>query len=669
MMRKIYFFLVLGLSMAVGAAAQAVESVTVLDWDGSQLKNRTLYIGVGEQRELQLAVEPEGADLSTLALGMEMLDGDEELGSPASFNGLVIYGNREGTRHLYIYNENRQKQLASVSIVVSYVATGRLYPEETQEGQVWYSLNAKGQLQFWADSLDSPKPAYTQISYNIPSYNSASDAPWYEFRKEIKEVLLDNLDNIGSYAFNDLTNISYVSFPDDIQTLGDYVFLGCSNLRTLEVQRYDPKNQPVITTPSGVSLITENSNPQNPMRVEAVIVNTRDSEALEMYSSKNTEWSLCGKVVNGSGYVNDSYLRYEISPSKTGGLQLTISQSSWLDEDAVLADRTEDITYPWDDLGDLVEDLKINDRIRYIGADVFSTLTALQTIQFNQSTAPVDSINIWAFSWDIHPWKFAFGDPQDGPVFPPKVVGANLEDEEANIKEALDSWYHFYENTVLYVPDSAFMHNNELVRSIDLYRADPIWGQTFNRLTDRTVESNSTNENEVVLKWLPLEDAVSYRLIVRKQDCADCEATLVIPATGIQGLVDWGQIINPSGSPRRSPREDDHGGMTLVITIQEGSGTAHNTDVEVSVTGMEPNQVYTFTREVNKSDGIDVALSKSGSFQVEANAIENIYAVDLGETKIYDILGRTAGNSIEALPDGIYILSEGDSRIKIILRR
>lgn len=669
MMRKIYFFLVLGLSMAVGAAAQAVESVTVLDWDGSQLKNKTLYIGVGEQRELQLAVEPEGADLSTLALGMEMLDGDEELGSPASFNGLVIYGNREGTRHLYIYNENRQKQLASVSIVVSYVATGRLYPEETQEGQVWYSLNAKGQLQFWADSLDSPKPAYTQISYIIPSYNSASDAPWYEFRKEIKEVLLDNLDNIGSYAFNDLTNISYVSFPDDIQTLGDYVFLGCSNLRTLEVQRYDPKNQPVITTPSGVSLITENSNPQNPMRVEAVIVNTRDSEALEMYSSKNTEWSLCGKVVNGSGYVNDSYLRYEISPSKTGGLQLTISQSSWLDEDAVLADRTEDITYPWDDLGDLVEDLKINDRIRYIGADVFSTLTALQTIQFNQSTAPVDSINIWAFSWDIHPWKFALGDPQDGPVFPPKVVGANLEDEEANIKEALDSWYHFYENTVLYVPDSAFMHNNELVRSIDLYRADPIWGQTFNRLTDRTVESDSTNENEVVLKWLPLEDAVSYRLIVRKQDCADCEATLVIPATGIQGLVDWGQIINPSGSPRRSPREDDHGGMTLVITIQEGSGTAHNTDVEVSVTGMEPNQVYTFTREVNKSDGIDVALSKSGSFQVEANAIENIYAVDLGETKIFDILGRTTGNSIEALPDGIYILSEGDSRIKIILRR
>ena len=668
MMRKIYFFLVLGLSMAVGAAAQAVESVTVLDWDGSQLKNRTLYIGVGEQRELQLAVEPEGADLSTLALGMEMLDGDEELGSPASFNGLIIHGNREGTRHLFIYNENRQKQLASVSIVVSYVATGRLYPEETQEGQVWYSLNAKGQLQFWADSLDNPKPEESQVTYDIPNYESGADAPWYEFRKEIKEVILYNLDNIGNYAFNDLTNVYFITFPENIQNLGEYVFVGSENLRTMQVERYSVFSQPRITTPAGVSLVIENSDPQNPRRPEVVIVNNDEKGALEAYQS-DEEWSQCGRIVQSGDYVNGT-VRYEITPSETtGGLQLTISQSSWADDNGALADRTEGITYPWDDLGDLIEDLKINDRIRYIGADVFSTLTALQTIQFNQSTAPVDSINIWAFSWDIHPWKFAFGDPQDGPVFPPKVVGANLEDEEANIKEALDSWYHFYENTVLYVPDSAFMYNNELVRSIDLYRADPIWGQTFNRLTDRTVESDSTNENEVVLKWLPLEDAVSYRLIVRKQDCADCETTLVIPATGIQGLVDWGQIINPSGSPRRSPREDDHGGMTLVITIQEGSGTAHNTDVEVSVTGMEPNQVYTFTREVNKSNGIDVALSKSGSFQVEANAIENIYATDLGETKIFDILGRSVGSSVEALSDGVYLLSDGVTRIKIILRR
>lgn len=652
--------------MAMSVSAQKdIESVTVLDWDGSQLTDGTLYIGVGEKRELQLAVQPEDADRSAISLGMEMLDGDENLGSPASFYGMTIYGNREGTRHLYIY-ANRQ-QMASVAIVVSYVTSGMLYPEGTQEGQVYYSLNAKGQLQFWADALDNPKPDYSETTYNIPNYESASDAPWYEWRKSIKEVLLDNLDNIGSYAFNDLTNISSVSFPSDIQSLGDYVFLGCSNLRTLEVQRFDSKSQPVITVPSGVSLITENSNPQNPMRVEAVIVNTRDSEALEMYSSENMEWSQCGKVVNGSGYVNDTYMKYAISPAQEGGLELTVSLPSWAEEDAVLADRGTN-TYPWDELGDLIEDLHITDRIRYIGADVFSTLTNLQKIQFNQSTAPLDSIHLWAFSWDIRPWKFAFGDPQDGPVFPPKVTGVDY-DSEAGIKEALDTWYHFFENTVLYVPDSAFMHNNELVRAIDLYRADPIWGQAFNRLTDRTVESDSTNENEVVLKWLPLENAVSYRLTIRKKDCADCVATLEIPATGIQGLVDWTQIINTSGVARRAPREDEHGGMTLVISIQEGSGTAHNTDVEVSVTGMEPNQVYTFTREVNKVDGTDVALSKSGTFMNEANAIENIYATDLGETKIFDILGRLAGNSIEALPNGIYILSEGESRIKIILRR
>jgi len=669
-MKRFYFFI--SLIFALGAASHlyaqsAIESITVLDWDGSQLNDRTLYIGVGEQKELQLAVQPEGADLSTISLGMEMLDGDEELGSPASFNGLVIYGNREGTRHLFIYNENRQKQLASVSIVVSYVATGRLYPEETQEGQVWYSLNAKGQLQFWADSLDNPKPEESQVTYNIPNYESGADAPWYEFREDIKEVILYNLDNIGNYAFNDLTNVHFITFPENIQNLGEYVFVGSENLRTMQVERYSMFSQPRITTPAGVSLVIENSDPQNPRRPEVVIVNNDEKGALEAYQS-DEEWSQCGRIVQSGDYVNGT-VRYEITPSETtGGLQLTISQSSWADDNGMLADRTNDITYPWDDLGDLVEDLRINDRIRYIGADVFSTLANLQTIQFMQSTAPLDSINVWAFSRDIRPWKFAFGDPQDGPVFPPKIVGANLSTEEENTQEALDTWSHFHENTVLYVPDSAFMHNNELVRSIDLYRDDPIWGQVFNRITDHTVESNSIDENEVILKWLPEENAISYRLTIRREDCADCEAVLEIPATGRQGLVDWDKIpVN--GISRRVVKEDEHGGMTLTINIQPGSGMTHNADVEVSITGMEANMIYLFTRDVSKDGGIDAAMSKSGSFSKEADAIENIYDTHIGETRIFDILGRAAGNSVEALPDGIYIMCEGDSRIKFILRR
>ena len=53
----------------------------------------------------------------------------------------------------------------------------------------------------------------------------------------------------------------------------------------------------------------------------------------------------------------------------------------------------------------------------------------------------------------------------------------------------------------------------------------------------------------------------------------------------------------------------------------------------------------------------------------DAHEIRAIYAPYEGAMKIYDILGRTAGDSLEELPDGIYILSNGTLRTKVLLRR
>ena len=671
-MKKIYFLLLVGLSLAVGVSAQsAVESVTVLDWDGAPLgEDGMLHIGVGETKTLQLALTPVDADASTISLGMEMQDGDMEEGGPLAFHGMDITAYKAGVRNLYIYAEGKYKTY--VPIEASYVASGALYPEGTTIGQVFYSLNAKGQLQFWAEELGRSKQAVSDIAYNIPNYPSGTEVPWFQLREHVKEVVLNKIDRVGDLAFNELTGIHYIKIPDNVKALGNYVFVGCSNLQTIEVERFSPADDPMITATTGTSLLIESSD-GGEGRPSVVLVNYDSYDALDAYSRQDVEWSRCGTVVAAQGYIpNSPTVHYLFTQSDSlRSLQLVVEHNGWSSSPGIIKDRTEDTPpFPWDEMGWTVQDLKINDNISYIGDGAFSTLWGIEAIQFNQRKHPLDSLHWLAFSPEIAPWKFALGDPQDGPVLPPKIVGVTPE----NMENVLGTWYHFLQNTVLYVPDSTFIQNDEPVRAIDLYREDPIWGRVFARITDRTVSSDTIGNEKVILKWLPLENAHSYRLTIQKTGCDTCVATLDIPATGVQGLVDWDHmspVFNPNGIvSRRAPKEDDHGGMTLVITIQEGSGTSHMTDVAVEVTGVEANTEYSYAREVTTTSGVNTDLSKTGTFTMEVSEdVENVFVSDSAVVRIYDLLGRLTGSSFESLPDGIYIISNGLTRTKIMLRR
>jgi len=608
-MKKLYFFLILGLGLVTGVSAQIpVDTVTILDWDGNPLTEGFLYINVGETKALQLDIRPANADPETMTFDIEVGDEDEELGYPVTIEGMSATAHRSGTRSLRIYVGQELKAAATLhsTYLKEYVV------QAEGAGAVYCTINAQGQLQFWAGAYDHPKPDPAYVAFNIPSFETPESAPWYDDREAIHEVLLDNVDSVGDYAFNNLDGIQSVSFPETFKSLGDYVFLNCHGLNTLEVARYSYEEEPYITATTGTSLITNNSDPDNPVRPNMVIV--RGGEAMfEAYRSPDAEWSLCDYMTfTGGGIPGDtSSVHFEITPSEdTEALELTIAHDDEYEKPVVLDDRTEEMEYPWDAVGDQIEDLQVNDRVSYLGSRVFSELTNLQTIQFNQATDPLDSIHVKAFSKSITPWKFALGDPQDGPILPPKIAGDD--------GKALSQWLHFSSNTVLYVPDSVFEYQGEMVRAVDLYRADPVWGQAFNRITDRTVDTDTTNKETVFLNWLPLENAESYRLVIRKVGCAECETVFEIPATGRQGLVDWEQISpeEPNGAPRRIRKEDEHGGMTLTISIQTGSGVAHTSDVSVAISGMETGQDYTFTREVMKGGSADVALSKSGSFKI-----------------------------------------------------
>ena len=684
-MKKMYVLTLLSMCFAGMSMAQEVATaVTVNNWDGSPLVDNTLYIGVGETKELNFTTEPENADRSTVRLGITMGNDGEIYVAFQEFN---VAGRMEGEAWLYIYStvlkeqtedgeEEQDKKIGGpVRVICSnYMASGEFWYEGADEPGGW-AIDLEGKLFFWADGGSADNPFYQNLS--IPDYRIASSTPWYEYRELVKSIELGNVDTIGMYAFNDMINLKTLSIPWDVKFINSYAFLGCSNLKSMTVERYYEQEEgvvveePMITMTSGDALIIDNSSPNFPVRVGAIVIWAEMEGAVVAYKSADYEWSLCHVV---SGISRDENAEYRAEITDNGEIELRME--SWGEgADAEIGDRQEGQTYPWDDFGKTAIALYLSGNYSYIGNGAFDQLSGLRKIQIEQdgeNNILLGSIHAGAFSESITPWKFAFGEPMNGPIIPPTVVIPEGQTE----RNVIENWRHIFgDSTVLYVPDSTFEHNGEMVRSIDLYRNHPIWGQVFNCLTDRTVNTAPAGNNtDVLLEWMPLEGMTNYRLTVRKIGCDTCDQVIDIPALSERGTVDWSMIKIEAAQGRRAPMSNDGGGG-LTLTIQPGSGMMHNSSMNVSVGGLEEEGEYEFTREAYLlgSTEPDPYYTDEGEFTIaDATAIEK---VESGKWKVesqkavYDILGRKMGTSLETLPEGLYIYDNGTERTKIMLRR
>ena len=66
----------------------------------------------------------------------------------------------------------------------------------------------------------------------IPSFESAEDLPWYEYRQYISTLSVTKIISIGNYAFAELPNIVTLSLSTPLNNIGDYAFIG-SGIQTL----------------------------------------------------------------------------------------------------------------------------------------------------------------------------------------------------------------------------------------------------------------------------------------------------------------------------------------------------------------------------------------------------------------------------------------------------
>ena len=689
-MKKIYLFLLIGLAVAYVCRAQSSsQEITFYSWDGTKALNDgdSLEFIVGETKEVKYTV-PAGVDVSKYELSVAKDSAESKWLFLSEEGNVKAFAACTGYVGFYVkekYKDSVSTQvLKVVKIVAKYRASGALHPTDSPAPlpQVYYSIDADWRLQFWIEKLDSSKMYGNTKYYEIPDYGTRQDAPWYAYRDQIREIDLNNIDRIGTHAFCDMSKIHYVQIMDSVRHMGTEVFLGCKNL-TLEVNRFNPNevlnaedyhlSYPKITTTNGNSIIIGYDESGSPVRPELVIVNVRpdfSTDAINEYSDKTIcEWGLCTVSYREGPVVNDIHMKWVLGRDSFGTVSMTIENDDPANPRGI-PDRYDGIRYGWEELGNVVKELKISDGINYIGKYAMISLRGLEAIQFHQWDHPLDSMHCTAFDRSIRPWKFAFGDPQDGPVRPPKIIGDYAD------------WTNiFSDSTVLYVPDS-LVDDGEggKVKCVKLYKKHGFWG-TFKRITDRTVDS-APKDTSIILSWLPLEGAEGYILTVMEINCevGKCDtATIVIPATGKRGLVDWSAyepVMADGIAARRAPKGNDgSGGMTLTITINSGSGTSHDKDVETNVSGMESEHDYAYKRIVIGDEagkyskaGVFISPDKSAT-GLEETDMANDQMVNDQMVHVYDILGRPMGSSISALPEGLYIIVNGTKRTTILLQR
>ena len=635
MKRISFIFLVVLSACTVMQAAKmsSVESVT--------LSEHELNVFVGATVRLQATVVPSDLEGSSLTWSTDNWN-------IAVDNDGLVSAFREGVAHITAATTDGSK-----SDTCTVRAT---YRHQGQCGEyLYWTLDKNYRLSIWADKIEGYKfDADASHSMDMFDYSPAEPAPWYQWRDSITEIYLYNVEHIGDYAFMGCTNVYYVMIYEGAK-FGDYVFWGCTNLTTLE-QRDTVASQ-----------VTANSlKISNTKEIDLIVVD----ENSDLSKFKNHPiWGASNRLVmSASGAWGET--RWRISQSDSlRSLKLQIDYNYMLDpapsEVSIPDIDTTNVSAraPWHDLRGRVEDLMIGDRVVYLGRNAFSSLTGLETVQFFQSTMTLNSMHFDAFAHTITPWKFAFGDPDGGPLIPPQIIGMEKEPTNYAVK------------TMLYVPDQ-FASDVDTAKSIDLYRTAPYW-QSFNRITDRTVAVDNVTSNSASLQWFPVEKAVLYRLWISRKDCAECDTTIEIPALDGQGLVDWGRITIPSYlAPRRMPQGDDgHGGMTLVIKIQTGSGTSANCEISLNASGLQAETDYAYRREVEYSSGYtSPAMTKVGEFHTPAMSPDVPTFVPEQKVRIesvrgvYDMLGRRVADDAKGLPTGLFLIDNGTTRTKVLVR-
>jgi hypothetical protein len=249
----------------------------------------------------------------------------------------------------------------------------------------------------------------------------AEAVPWYSYRKQIFEVVLENgVTSIGSYAFYEFSNLLSITIPNSVTVTGDFIFKLCTSLQNVtfedgsrlnhmsgtEFDEYNSLRNIII--PDGVTEIGD-VNTNVTLFFRNIVV--PDSVTYIGHSSGNVYYDDCVIYASKGSYAEDyakssniffvevkaeqSDSDFEFYENPNGGITITHYNYSVPDVviPGVLGGKTvtaigDEENFPFEN--QFITSVTIPDTVNYIGNKAFSN-TAISSISIPEGVTEINN--------------------------------------------------------------------------------------------------------------------------------------------------------------------------------------------------------------------------------------------------------------------------------------
>lgn len=212
----------------------------------------------------------------------------------------------------------------------------------------------------------------------IPNYNSKNNAPWYNMATLIRGISIsEGITRIGAQSFRDLSQVTYIFFPDSVKAIGPNACIGCINLCEISLPREISAIGDYAFWNCGIEKVSYRGSVQE---WDMVNVGENNTPLLTAdFSCEIVETSLDDEdIVILSGACGDEIM-FELH--EDGSLVICGNGKTY---DYSSANRA-----PWFDYKDEVSSIIVNEGITYIGAQSFREFTNLEEVVFPNSLAEI----------------------------------------------------------------------------------------------------------------------------------------------------------------------------------------------------------------------------------------------------------------------------------------
>ena len=92
----------------------------------------------------------------------------------------------------------------------------------------------------------------------MPDYSGSALAPWYDYREEIAALEVEEgVQSIGDYAFFDCENLKTIQLPRTLTKMGKSCFVGCDSLALLDLTQVPKELAEKVTDLTGLAVLPE----------------------------------------------------------------------------------------------------------------------------------------------------------------------------------------------------------------------------------------------------------------------------------------------------------------------------------------------------------------------------------------------------------------------------